>query len=163
MLDQIAPGGYPSGERSAAAEPLQIRRLRAYSNYLSPVHGFSIDLVTLIATFVRNLALHWLVLLPLIAAAVMLPYLYLRLTMLARASGNLPDLLRVGQAIAFILATFGFINTLRSLPSMAPMVSAKHDFIRWSLTPVLASVVLQGSVIPMIPSYFWPGGRLWPG
>ena len=54
-------------------------RLRAYSNYLSPVWGLSGDSLSLLAIFLRNLLLNWLVWLPLIAAAVALPRLYVGL------------------------------------------------------------------------------------
>lgn len=55
-------------------EPEPIRHLRAYSNYLSPKLGLlSADTWTLISTFFRNLLLNWLVLVPFIAAVLMLP------------------------------------------------------------------------------------------
>ena len=79
VLDKIAPSRNPPTPPSANSEPDQIRGLRAYSNYLSPVHGFSMDLLTLIATFIRNLSLHWLIILPLLAAIVVLPRLHLAL------------------------------------------------------------------------------------
>ena len=58
-------------------EPAAIRNLRAYSNYLSPVWGVSADLFTLLMTFARNLLLNWLVFVPLLVAAVMVPRLLL--------------------------------------------------------------------------------------
>jgi len=58
-------------------ESQPIQRLRAYSNYLSPVWGFSIDFLTLISTYLRNLFLHWLVIVPLIAAVLIVPRLHL--------------------------------------------------------------------------------------
>jgi hypothetical protein len=54
-------------------EPEPLRRLRAYSNYLSPVAGVSGDLLTLISIFIRNLALNWMVLFPAFFAIVLLP------------------------------------------------------------------------------------------
>lgn len=55
-------------------EPEPIRHLRDYSNYLSPKLGFlSADTWTLVSTFFRNLLLNWLVLVPLIAAVLMIP------------------------------------------------------------------------------------------
>lgn len=51
-----------------------VRWLRRYSDYLTPRHGFfSLDTWTLIATYVRNLMLNWMVLLPFLAAVVSLP------------------------------------------------------------------------------------------
>lgn len=58
-------------------EPEPIRHLRSYSNYLSPKLGFlSADTWTLIAIYLRNLTLNWLVLVPLIAAVLMIPRIY---------------------------------------------------------------------------------------
>jgi hypothetical protein len=59
-------------------EPQPIRHLRAFSNYLTPRTGFtSVDSWTLIATYIRNIFLNWLVLISWLAAAMMIPRLYL--------------------------------------------------------------------------------------
>ncbi len=59
-------------------EPEPIRQLRSYTRYMSPRPGFlSADTWTLIGILLRNLLLNWLVLLPLIAAALMFPRLSL--------------------------------------------------------------------------------------
>src|SRR4029450_2947146 len=61
-----------------APEPL--RPLRQYSNYLNPRLGLgSADTWSLGATVVRNILLNWLVLLPGIAAVLMIPRLLLLL------------------------------------------------------------------------------------
>ncbi|MEA2558859.1 MAG: hypothetical protein QOH06_363 [Acidobacteriota bacterium] len=55
-------------------EPMPVRHLRSYSRYMSPKPGLlSADTWTLIAIFLRNLILNWLVLLPLLAAVLMIP------------------------------------------------------------------------------------------
>lgn len=54
-----------------------IAPLRAYSNYLSPTGGLSTDAFALAAIFLRNLLLNLAVWLPLLAAAVALPRLYI--------------------------------------------------------------------------------------
>jgi hypothetical protein len=56
------------------AEP--VRRLRAYSNFLSPVHGLSADSVSIGAIFVRNLLLHWAMVLPILCAVLLLPRMF---------------------------------------------------------------------------------------
>jgi len=59
-------------------EPRPIRHLRAFSNYLVPKIGLtSVDFWTLIAVYFRNIFLNWLVLISWLAAAVMIPSLYL--------------------------------------------------------------------------------------
>jgi hypothetical protein len=59
-----------------APEPEQVTYLRQYSNYLTPRPGLlSADTWTLVAIFVRNLLLNWLVLVPILAAVVLVPLL----------------------------------------------------------------------------------------
>jgi hypothetical protein len=59
-------------------EPQPIRHLREFSNYLAPRTGLtSVDFWTLIATFIRNMFLNWLVLISWLAAFMMIPRLYL--------------------------------------------------------------------------------------
>src|SRR5262245_47875440 len=55
-------------------EPPPIRHLRAYSNYITPRLGLlSADTWTVMATYLRNLLLNWFVLVPLLAAALLVP------------------------------------------------------------------------------------------
>ena len=55
-------------------EPEPVRYLRRYSRYMSPKVGLlSADTWTLVAIFIRNLSLNWLVLLPLLAAVLVIP------------------------------------------------------------------------------------------
>jgi hypothetical protein len=59
-------------------EPQPVRHLREFSNYLAPRTGLtSVDFWTLITTFIRNMFLNWLVLISWLAAAMMIPRLYL--------------------------------------------------------------------------------------
>jgi hypothetical protein len=59
-------------------EPEPIQHLRQFSNYLTPRTGvMSVDFWTLMGTFIRNMFLNWLVLISLLAAAMMVPRLYL--------------------------------------------------------------------------------------
>lgn len=66
-------------EESSVLEAKQVSQLRSYSNYLSPVWGLSSDFFTLISIVLRNMILNWFVLLPVIAAALLVPYLYIGL------------------------------------------------------------------------------------
>jgi hypothetical protein len=55
-------------------EPSPVRHLRSYSRYMSPKAGLlSADTWSLVAIFLRNLFLNWLVLMPLLAAMLMIP------------------------------------------------------------------------------------------
>src|SRR4051794_38415877 len=72
----------PRLRRDAAAsvppEPDPIQHLREYNSYLSPQGGIlSTDLWTLIATMLRNILLNWMVLIPVLMCALMIPRIYL--------------------------------------------------------------------------------------
>lgn len=68
----------PPSTPGTPAPPSAVERLRATSRYLAPQGGFlSADVWTLVATMGRNLLLNWLVLLPLLAAALLVPRIYL--------------------------------------------------------------------------------------
>jgi hypothetical protein len=55
-------------------EPGPLHWLRAYSNYLSPKLGiFSADGWTLVGTYLRNLLLNWMILLPFLMALLLIP------------------------------------------------------------------------------------------
>ncbi|MCW5960249.1 MAG: patatin-like phospholipase family protein [Pyrinomonadaceae bacterium] len=63
---------------NTAPEPEEVTHLRTYSNYMSPKLGlFSTDSFGLFTLYLRNLLLNWLVFVPLIAAALLLPKMYL--------------------------------------------------------------------------------------
>ncbi len=59
-------------------EPEEITHLRTYSNYMSPKLGlFSTDTFSLIGLYLRNLFLNWLVFVPIIAAVLLIPKIFL--------------------------------------------------------------------------------------
>ena len=67
----------PRDNSRSNPEPVEIQNLRSYSNYLSPRLGlFSADAWTLFATYIRNLLLTSLVMIPLLAAALTVPWFY---------------------------------------------------------------------------------------
>ena len=103
----------PSGS-AVSPESKHIRWLRALSNYLSPRIGFSADFWTLIAVVLRNLLLHWVVFIPLLAAALMLP----RATFGLSAHLDPPTWIRwaaFGSALSLGAVGFAFVET--DLPS----------------------------------------------
>ncbi len=91
-----------------AVEPLPLQRLRAYSSYLSPVRGLSADFFTLLAIYLRNLALNWMVLLPVLVAVLLVPRLHLAVLQSAppaawmMAAVAVAAVLCVGLTIAFM-------------------------------------------------------------
>ena len=73
-LDPTRPETTPAGEEPASP----VGRLRATCRYLAPAGGMlSADMWTLVATLARNLLLNWMVLLPLMAAVLLVPRIYL--------------------------------------------------------------------------------------
>lgn len=90
---------------TTSREPLQVTKLRAYSNYLSPVQGLSGDLFSLISIVLRNLLLNWLVLLPLIGACVLLPYVYIGLLIIYPASNAIQVALSILAATLLVSST----------------------------------------------------------
>ncbi len=79
--DEVLAGLDPAqvgAMRGEAAKLSPVNRLRATCRYLAPKGGvISADVWTLLATMARNLVLNWLVLLPLLAAVLLVPRIYL--------------------------------------------------------------------------------------
>jgi len=131
------------------AGPLEY--LRAYSNYLSPRLGFlSADTWTLIATYLRNLYLHWLILLPLLVAALLLPRLLLSILGLNPRGTWLNMSVLVGSCVLMTLS-IAFISLCR--PSglkrrrLPPGVrnwreNSQREYLLWGLGPFLTGALL---------------------
>jgi hypothetical protein len=131
--------------------PDPIQHLREYNNYLAPKLGlFSVDTWTLLATIARNMFLNWLVFVPLLLAALMLPRLLLSLERLAEtfpvfygdspwlSSDHLIVIIPAASAFFFAMAIF---NTLRYLPGVGGVNHSEADFLKYSLFPLLLSTV----------------------
>jgi hypothetical protein len=90
-------------------EPLRVKRLRAYSNYLSPVLGLSADFFALISIFLRNLFVTWSGLIPALCLIVLIPRIYV-LAALMRAPADSLSYGSIEPAIAtmiLLLLTLG--------------------------------------------------------
>ena len=144
-------------------QPDPIEHLRAYNSYLSPRRGaFSTDLWTLAATILRNILLNWLVLIPLVVFAVIVPRLYLSAltipehmqgAVIAAGTGNHYD----ATALNFIaetlfvsyvlpLASLGLFavalfNTLRYLPGVGGRDHSTSDYVVKVLAPLVGAVL----------------------
>jgi hypothetical protein len=134
VFDRLNPSGPAS-----SPEPRPIQRLRAYCNYLSPVWGFSIDLLTLIATFLRNLLLHWTVLLPLLAAVLVLPRLHLALVEWP-LPGEASAQWCLGAAV--VLAVIGIAYIVSDLPREVTHRPRYNFFLSWCFAPMLCATIL---------------------
>ena len=137
-LDGVAPGG---------DEPHPLRRLRAYIKYLTPHTGIlSADVWTLIGTMLRNLLVNWMLLVPIIGAAAMLPGLYLGLLGLPSQSFITREALEAWCDLDWILmsvliAIAGTYAALQ-LPSLGRRPYGLRSFLCWFLAPVLLVHVL---------------------
>ncbi len=137
-LDGLAPGG---------DEPAPLGRLRAFIEYLTPHTGIlSADVWTLAGTMLRNLIVNWLILIPVIAAAAMLPRLYLGVLGLPSQELLSLETLEAWFSSAGILmsvlvaiaATYAALQ----LPSLGRRPFGLIGFLVWFLAPVLIVHVL---------------------
>ncbi|HEY7129884.1 MAG TPA: patatin-like phospholipase family protein, partial [Nitrospira sp.] len=153
----------PSSD-SQDPEPKPVNWLRRYSNYLSPRLGLmSVDTWTLLGTYLRNLTLNWLVLVPLLAAGLLAPRLLVSILHWESAA-PLPaaqSMFVVG--LLFGLAALTHLHLFR--PSLDQLrihriwerFERQQWFLIGGLTPLLAAA------LNLTTAYAWyrnGGGRL---
>ena len=143
-------------------EPTPVRHLRAYSNYLSPQLGlFTADAWSIIATYLRNLLLNWLVLIPFLVGVLLVPRLALTAV---RWHSTTPWLMSVSATLAFLVAVFGLYKVFsytdfhrpsrwnelkKKIPSLPP--NNERRFLLWAFAPLqlaTAAAVLFGAWAP---------------
>jgi hypothetical protein len=120
-------------------ESEEIQNLRSYSNYLSPRLGLlSADSWTLVGTYLRNLLLNWLVILPLLAAALTVPWIYTAVLMM-----NPPP-------YSFLPLWFGAVCVVIGVAYMGWNIPCGHNarlsqrrFLLFCLLPLLLASVLM--------------------
>ncbi len=134
--DRISPDpAQPRDVTRPNPEPLQIQNLRSYSNYLSPRLGLlSADTWVLVATYLRNLILTWQVFVPLVAAALTLPWLYASVLMIEPTPYTKTPLL-FGLGFAFIAILYMGI----CLPAAVSKRIGQVWFLIFCLTPLVLS------------------------
>jgi len=139
-------------QRKTNPEPEPVRHLRQYSNYLNPRLGLgSADTWSLGATVVRNILLNWLVLLPCIAAVLMIPRLLLVLvhygfgqSMQGAGQPGLSSTCLTLIASASILGIFAVVYAALSVPTIGIQNKKQSWFLAGVLAPqVLASVLFN--------------------
>ena len=135
--------GAIDGTRKLAPEAAPIAHLRDYSNYLAPRAGLlSADTWTLLGTIMRNLFLVWSVVLPLLAAGLIVPRLYLAL---AHSAPGSPAVSTVGGRMLLALGALalawavGYIGA--SIPSSTTALRDQNRFLVRCLVPLLISVL----------------------
>ncbi|MGH9393171.1 MAG: hypothetical protein ACRD1E_03310 [Terriglobales bacterium] len=166
LLSTVSGGGYIGGWLTAwihrqglpaveaalrpgapAAVPDPIEHLRAYNSYLSPRRGaFSADTWTLAATVTRNVVLNWLVFIPLLLAALLLPRLAFALAQLWWG----PAVVLPGLAAA--LYADSLWHMVRYLPSLGGVNACRSAFARGVLLPLVLAAFLVSVYQPGQPS-----------
>jgi hypothetical protein len=148
----------------AAGAPDPVQHPREYNSYMSPQSGvMSTDIWTLIATVLRNILLNWMVLIPVLMCALMVPRLYLAALAtperlfgaLIYAGGQPPDwrvpaldaisgspLVAVGlPALSVLLLATALFFILRYLPGVGGRDHSRYDYSLKVLAPVVGAVL----------------------
>ena len=149
-ISEIVPDLKPSAPFPSPGKPDPIQHLREYNSYLSPVLGlFSADTWTLVATVLRNMFLNWLVLVPLLLFALMIPRIVLSLAKLGDTYTsygpwltNLRSVLIYGFPIASgLLFAVGIFNALRYLPGLGGENRSQGHFLKYVLAPLVGAAM----------------------
>lgn len=153
----VAPKLKTTAPKPAAGEPDPVQHLRDYNSYLTPKLGFfSADTWTVAATIIRNLVLNWLVLVPLLLFALMIPRLIVPFISLGNIMINSWGWTWLPPATLFLsygLFSLAVFNTMRYLPGIGNTPHTQGDFLRYILTPLVVSYILQCA------HYTWPVPR----
>nr|HRC84200.1 patatin-like phospholipase family protein [Thermoanaerobaculia bacterium] len=143
-------------------EPDPIQHLREYNNYLSPKLGsFSTDVWTLVATVLRNILLNWMVLVPMMIFAVMVPRFFVWLLsfpelkygaeifhgsepdyavpVLDAVSGS-PWVHYVLPLVSSLLLAVAFFHIVRCLPGIGGRDHSRREYRRFILLPLVGAV-----------------------
>jgi len=151
-LQNVIPHLRGDDRPHAPGDPDPIDHLREYNNYLSPKLGFfSADTWTLAATVVRNILLNWLVLVPLLLFALLIPRLLLSLARLGDAYNEFygsaapisrSPLVEYGlPALCALLLAVAIYHTARYLPGIGGRPHTQKDFL-WDVLAPMAGVTL---------------------
>ena len=134
-------------------EPQPVRHLRSFSNYLTPKTGLtSVDSWTLIATYIRNMFLNWLVLISWLAAAMMVPRLFLAAILLpptgwTQSASYLQILaqydltLRILISAAFVLIASAMAYAIVDVPASGDAKLSQKDFLKFRQIPLLIAAL----------------------
>jgi hypothetical protein len=161
-LKNVIPRLRPDAKPAEPGAPDPIGHLRDYNSYMSPKLGsLSGDTWTLAATIVRNLMLNWMVLIPLLMAALLLPRLFV--SILAYPEVLFSDVVFIGDAVNYgaveldvisgsyavrlglplvgaLLFAIAQFNTLRYLPGIGDHEHTGVDYLTKVLLPLVGAV-----------------------
>jgi hypothetical protein len=130
------------------AEPESLTRLRRYSRYLAPHAGaLSVDLWAMLATIARNVLLMWLVLIPMLAAVLLLPYLYFGAIRALERDLVSTERFTLEESSTWLLIACGVLFAVsigfivRDLPSLGGRRGTQREFLTWCLAPLCLGAV----------------------
>jgi hypothetical protein len=130
-------------------EPKPVYNLRIYANYLTPKTGIlSPDTWTLVAVYLRNLILNWLVFLPAIMTLLMLPRIWAALVNTV-ASSSRPKIYLAFGLLGFVMGLISLVGILRNLPSIGNR--------NWQVRPILIVVVFMLCATAISLTLYWLG------
>lgn len=120
-------------------EPSQIQSIRANSNFITPTLGLlSADTWTVVAVYVRNLILNWLLFLPLLTGILLFPRWYSSALVWARQGGStFPSLAWLGAGCA--LLTVGLACAVCGRFRRQELWLTRERFVWLVLTPIVLS------------------------
>ncbi|HUQ32175.1 MAG TPA: patatin-like phospholipase family protein [Pyrinomonadaceae bacterium] len=128
----------PTAQKPLEPESEPLSWLRSYSNFLSPKLGlFSSDTWTIVATVLRNIFLNWLVFVPVLMAALMLPRLWA--AFVNRRTFEGAEDFSIG--IGFIAGMAGLLYIALNLPAMRRRNRGQTAFLLRCLLPLLISAM----------------------
>jgi len=137
------------GLAAQGSEPAAVGRLRAYSNYLAPRRGLSTDLLAVLGLVARNLLLHWLILLPALAAALLAPRLYLELLREGGIGAGWPSWLALVGSLLLVVVVVE--HTWRQLPALGQPLAPGSS--RWPFAVGLPAAAL---ILPLVNLWVEP-------
>ena len=150
-MDHVIDALTQEPQSPVAPEPGPVSRLRNYSSYLNPKLGLlSAGSWTLVATMLRNFLLSWLVFIPLLAAVLMIPRVYISVIKLHVSEGVASWCLWIG-CISLVWA-IGYIGLHR--PSIKLLRGDQAGYLKWCLLPLTLAAML------LIIYWAWAGFKL---
>ncbi len=134
-------------------EPPPLRYLREYSNFLTPRLSFqSADVWSFIAIYLRNLIINWMVLIPLLLAAIGIPHIGVAVVQMQGGHPKLRDALLL---IGFILIALSVSYSSGNRPSIGGAAASRFkfwqrrenqdSFLFYCLLPLVLAALLLGA------------------
>lgn len=148
----VQRAGYEAVEKElktgAPEHPTQkspLRHLRAYSSYLTPRTGLlTADTLTVVALYVRNLLLNWLIIIPIILCVLLLVKMGAITFWLVSADASRTTLLLL---VSGTLIGVAVIDSLQRRPGWENATYASASFHMTEMLPVLAGGMLASCAI----------------